>query len=120
MAGSPARAPELFVWLYRWFYLPRALSEALLARTAGAAALPEGRRADDLAVAFLVEEPLGPERLERVRTLVAEALARLATEVGDPAVAARRSELERARAALSRRGARFEELLESRAAASVP
>lgn len=109
MAGSPARAPELFAWLYRWFYLPRALAEALLAR--GGAGPADARRADDLAVAFLAGQPLGAERLARAAGLVEEALARLSAELGDPAAAGRRTELERARAALARRGRGFEELL---------
>jgi len=112
MAGAPERAPELFAWLYRWFYLPRALSEALLAGPGDGLVLPDGRLADDLAVAFLAAEPMGPERLTRVRALIDEALSRLATELGDPATAARRTELERSRAALARRGERsFEALL---------
>ena len=109
MAGSPARAPELFAWLYRWFYLPRALAEAALAR--GGAGLPDARRAEDLALAFLAAQPQGPERLARVAGLVDEALARLAAEIGDPAAANRRNELERTRAALARQGRGFEELL---------
>ncbi|GEJ59006.1 hypothetical protein [Anaeromyxobacter diazotrophicus] len=116
MAGSPARAPGLFAWLYRWFYLPRALSEALLAGRGGLA-LPDARLADDLGVAFLAAEPMGPERLARLRALVDEALGRLATELGDPAAAARRDELGRLREALARRGERsFEALLALRAA----
>jgi hypothetical protein len=98
LAGSDTGAPALFAWLYRWFFLPRALAQACLAPV-GAAGDGEARRAaDELAVAFLKEEPMGPERLEQVQGLVEAALHRLEQDGGGAAIPdAQRADLVAAR-----------------------
>ncbi len=79
MAGSEARAPELFAWLFRWFFLPHTLAHALEDELGERAAPPSRseRAADDLAVAFHMEQPMGPERLARLRGLLEAAAGRL-------------------------------------------
>jgi hypothetical protein len=117
LAGSDTGAPALFAWLYRWFFLPRALAQACLAPVATATATAgdgeEARRAaDELAVAFLKEEPMGPERLEQVQGLVEAALHRLEQDGGGAAVPdAQRAALVRAKATLARReGLHFDQV----------
>ena len=107
LAGSDSGAPALFAWLYRWFFLPRALAQACLAPAPSADAGEEARRAaDELAVAFLKEEPMGPERLEQVQGLVEAALHRLEQDSGGAAIPdAQRAALVRAKATLARREA---------------
>jgi hypothetical protein len=113
LAGSDTGAPALFAWLYRWFFLPRALAQACLAPVGTAGDGEEARRAaDELAVAFLKEEPMGPERLEQVQGVVEAALHRLEQDGGGAAVPdAQRADLVRAKATLARRAAlRFDEV----------
>ena len=107
LAGSDTGAPSLFAWLYRWFFLPRALAQACLPPAATAAAAEEARRAaDELAVAFLKEEPMGPERLEQVQGVVEAALHRLEQDGGGaPIPDAQRVALVRAKGILARREA---------------
>jgi len=79
MAGSEPRAPELFAWLYRWFLLPHELAHAAQDEL-GDWALPPSRSeraANDLAVAFHMEQPMGRERLARLAGLLEAAAARL-------------------------------------------
>ncbi|HET9595818.1 MAG TPA: hypothetical protein VFP65_09575 [Anaeromyxobacteraceae bacterium] len=108
MAGSEARAPELFAWLHRWYLPACGLARAYGAGETGSRA---SRAAHDLAVAFLRDEPHGPERLVRLAALVEAAAARL-EETEDPGARSARVELRLAQDSLRRRDAlRFDEAL---------
>jgi hypothetical protein len=108
MAGSEPRAPELFAWLHRWYLPACGLARAYGGGAAGSRA---SRAAHDLAVAFLRDEPYGPERLARLAALVEAAGARL-DDADEPGVREARLELRLARDSLGRRDAlRFDEAL---------
>jgi hypothetical protein len=85
LAGSRAAARELFVWLFRWFFVPHELTHALqthLDSALGHAA--SERMANDLAVAFYMERPDGPARLAALERLLTPVVERLPS-AGDDA-----------------------------------
>jgi beta-lactamase class D len=81
LAAGPdfAEQERAFRWLYRWWFVPHALSHAYMEGFAGQIGGPLARErlATDLTVALLMRQPQGPQRLVEFEKLVSGWLARL-------------------------------------------
>jgi hypothetical protein len=72
LAGSPAGARPLFAWLFRWFFVAHELAHALQSHAHDEGGHAQGERfANDVAVAFYMEEPGGPEHLATLEAILA-------------------------------------------------
>lgn len=78
IAGSRPAAEMLFAWLFRWFFVPHELTHAFQTNLGGFDDHAVGERlANDVAVAFYMEEPGGPARLAELAAMVESLLTRL-------------------------------------------
>jgi hypothetical protein len=78
MAGDTCRPERLFAWLFRWFLLPHELAHALQDQThTNMSHYAAEQLANDLAAAFLMEQPDGPRRLAALAQLLDAAAPRL-------------------------------------------
>ena len=78
MAGDSCPPEKLFAWLFRWYLVPHELTHALQDQTHTSMSHFAGEQlANDVATAFLMEQPDGPRRLAALAQLLDAAATRL-------------------------------------------
>lgn len=79
IAGSATAAPVVFEWLFRWFFVPHELTHAFQTKLSSKDDHAASERlANDMAVAFFMEEPDGPAHLDQLAAIIESAIPRLA------------------------------------------
>jgi hypothetical protein len=78
LAGSDDAARPLFDWLFRWFFVPHELTHALQTNLGSTDDHATSERfANDVAVAFYMQQPGGREQLDQLLRVVVDLLPRL-------------------------------------------
>jgi hypothetical protein len=86
MAGSEEDAPAFFAWVFRWFLIPHELTHAY--QEGAAEQLDHARSerlANDVAAAFWMEQPNGPNDLDALETVLGPVAERLPLPVPEGA-----------------------------------